>query len=263
LKNTITTKEQHPVFFACHMTNSNTISKNNKKLVDRNFDSKNKLYEDVLNVWAQAQMIPRNKEAIHTLGPIKHYEEYLAEIESGYPGIYNYVMSLSDPDLVVRFNRIIDDYNNDLDRIKEELDFDAITWQKDFWRTPVETLKDKTGDCEDMALLLISMLESYNKRGYEVWTLSIVSKVPEYKGHMAVAFPVQGGKLTILDPAGNYYTGIQYGSLRSDSESTAINNWLAHWATKMPGAIVDGIFSENLDKQFSTTAEFLTWLSQR
>lgn len=140
---------------------------------------------------------------------------------------------------------------------------DAITWREDFWRTPAETLKDKTGDCEDMALLLISMLESYNKIDYAVWTVSIVSKVPEPKRHMAVAFPVAGGKLTILDPAGNYYTGIQSGYLRSESIASAVNSWLSHWSKEMPGAFIDGVMSENVDRQFSSSDEFIAWASQQ
>lgn len=139
-----------------------------------------------------------------------------------------------------------------------------FSWRKDFWRTPAETMKDKSGDCEDMALLLASMMISYNKGNYSVWLISISSRVPELKGHIAVAFPVKGGKLTVVDPAGNYYTGMkQYGSLYSESASTAISNWLAHWATEMPSAIVDGIFSDTTDKEFSNTEEFLVWLSQR
>ena len=78
---------------------------------------------------------------------------------------------------------------------------------------------------------------------------------------MAVAFPVQGGKLTILDPAGNYYTG-QYGSLGSSSISTAVNNWLSHWQSEMPDAEIVGVFSEDIFEEFSSTAEFITWAQE-
>ncbi len=133
-----------------------------------------------------------------------------------------------------------------------------IIWQQDYWRMPGETIEDKTGDCEDMAVLLTSMLRSYNEGEYQVWALRIRSGA---LGHVAVAFPVQGGKLTILDPAGNYYTG-QYGSLGSSSVSTAVNNWLSHWQSKMPGAEITGVFSEDIHKEFSSTAEFITWAQE-
>lgn len=138
----------------------------------------------------------------------------------------------------------------------------TFTWRKGFWRMPAETLTDKTGDCEDMALLLNSMLRNYNTINAK-WVIIISSSISGIPSHAAVAFPVQGGQLTILDPAGNYYTGVQYGSLRSESATLAINNWLSYWGTEIPGAFVGRVFSENLDREFSTTAEFLTWLSQR
>ncbi|MDO9580978.1 MAG: transglutaminase-like domain-containing protein [Bacteroidales bacterium] len=137
-----------------------------------------------------------------------------------------------------------------------------LIWHEECWRMPEETLGDKTGDCEDMAVLLASMLRSYNEGEYAIWALKIRSSVPEVTGHVAVAFPVAGGNLTILDPAGNYYTGYQYGSLRSESASVAVNNWLSHWNRDMPGAEIVTAFSENSYHQFSSTAEFLTWLEE-
>ena len=135
---------------------------------------------------------------------------------------------------------------------------DGLVWQQDYWRMPGETIEGKTGDCEDMAVLLASMLRSYNEGEYQVWALSIRSGV---LGHVAVAFPVQGGKLTILDPAGNYYTG-QYGSLSSSNISTAVNNWLSHWQNEMPGAEIVGVFSEDVYEEFSSTDEFITWVQE-
>lgn len=139
----------------------------------------------------------------------------------------------------------------------------VISWKREYWRTPTETLADKNGDCEDMALLLISMMENYTNRAYGVWILSISSEVPESKGHMAVAFPVQGDKLTILDPAGNYYTGIPSQYLRSDSIAGAVNSWLSHWSIEMPDAFIDEVMSEKVYHQFSSSDEFITWASQR
>jgi len=133
-----------------------------------------------------------------------------------------------------------------------------LVWQQDYWRMPEETLEDETGDCEDMAVLLASMLRSYNEGEYRIWVLIIRS---EESGHAAVAFPVQGGRLTILDPAGNYYTG-QYGSLGSSSVSTAVNNWLSHWQSKIPGAEIVEVFSEDVHEEFSSTAEFITWAQE-
>ncbi len=130
-----------------------------------------------------------------------------------------------------------------------------LIWGQEYWRMPKETLEDKTGDCEDMALLLASMLRNYGEGKYSIWVLSIRS---EESGHMAVAFPVESGRLTILDPAGNYYTG-QYGSLDSSSISIAVKNWLSHWQREMPGAEIVEVFSGDVYEEFNNTAGFITW----
>jgi len=135
----------------------------------------------------------------------------------------------------------------------------VFAWSKECWRTPEETLADETGDCEDMAVLLASMLRSYNEGKYDIWILKIISSTPEAPGHVAVAFPVAGGNLTILDPAGNYYTGYPYGTLGSESTSVAVNQWLSHWRNDMPGVEIVEMFSETDYQQFSGTAEFITW----
>ncbi len=137
-----------------------------------------------------------------------------------------------------------------------------LRWSEDCWRMPEETLEDKTGDCEDMAVLLASMLRSYNEGKYRVWVLIIHSSVPEVKGHAAVAFPVAGGRLAILDPAGNYYTGYPYGTLQSESASVAVSKWLSHLEKAIPGAEIVEAFSEDSYNQFSSTDEFLTWLKK-
>ena len=133
-----------------------------------------------------------------------------------------------------------------------------LIWGQECWRMPEETLEDETGDCEDMAVLLASMLLSYNEGDYAIWAIEIRS---EDAGHVAVAFPVQGGKLTILDPAGNYYTG-QYGALDSSNISYAVNKWLSHWQRQMPNAEIVRVFSGNFYEEFSSTDEFITWAQE-
>ncbi len=157
-------------------------------------------------------------------------------------------------------NNIAYSYDSYIPILPETISGELI-WRQEYWRTPEETIGDETGDCEDMALLLASMLRSYNEGEYQVWVLVIRSSVPEVKGHVAMAFPVQDSKLTILDPAGNYHTG-QYESLQSESVSIAVNNWLSHWQSEMPSAEIVEVFSEDIYKEFSSTAEFITWAQE-
>ena len=131
----------------------------------------------------------------------------------------------------------------------------SLSWHMDYWRTPNETLEDEVGDCEDMATLLASMKLNYtSSAGYPCWCITWVS---DDSGHAAVAFPVQGGKLTILDPSGKYYTGTP-SSLGSEDVSTAVADWLAHCQPE-PGIRVSGVFSDTVYETFATTAEFVQW----
>ncbi|MDD5127515.1 MAG: transglutaminase-like domain-containing protein [Dehalococcoidales bacterium] len=138
-----------------------------------------------------------------------------------------------------------------------------LIWQEGFWRSPGETLQDKTGDCEDMAVLLASMMLNYNRGEYAVWAVTIRSTTPGVAGHVAVFIPVKGNNLAIFDPAGNYYTGYQSGYLRSDATSVAVTHWLNYWTTEIPGVYIDTIFSNTFYKKFADTAEFIKWMSER
>ena len=107
-----------------------------------------------------------------------------------------------------------------------------------------------------MANLLVSLMFNYNNQEFAVWLVEIHN---DDSGHMAVAFPVAGGKLTILDPAGYYYTGYYTGTLQSERISTAVNNWLIHWADEMPGAEITAAFSYNFYEEFSKAQTFIQW----
>ena len=139
------------------------------------------------------------------------------------------------------------------------LDGSPVTWTKEYWRTPKETIEDKAGDCEDMALLLTSMLLAYNRGQFSEWVIQMESPT---KGHLAAAFPVKGGKLTILDAAANYYTS-SFGYLTAKDVSTAVNEWLAHLSDEMPGAHVAAVFSDGFYETFTSTEQFINWVTER
>lgn len=82
---------------------------------------------------------------------------------------------------------------------------------------PSETLTLRQGDCEDQAILLYALIRCYQRyiygREYILWLIYITLR--DGTRHVAVAYPVEGGRLTILDPAGAYYTGYPW-SLSSE-----------------------------------------------
>jgi transglutaminase-like putative cysteine protease len=120
---------------------------------------------------------------------------------------------------------------------------------------PRETIEAGVGDCEDSALLLASMIFSYTNERYKIWLIGIMS---EDGGHMAVAIPIVGDQLVILDPTGYYHTNSP-GYITSKSISVTINEWLQHWSYQMPNAYVDFVFSVNFYEYFDSTSEFIAW----
>jgi hypothetical protein len=141
------------------------------------------------------------------------------------------------------------------------LDDLTLSWQKDYWRMPSETIEDGAGDCEDMACLLASMIMNYTSGAYPVWVITGTSPTV---GHAAVAFPVAGGRLTILDPAGNFFTRnpVPSGPIGSQPVATAVSQWLEHWS-ESPNTFVAGIFSDTACETFIDTDEFVLWVTEQ
>ena len=136
----------------------------------------------------------------------------------------------------------------------------SVEYGQEMWQLPNETLDLKQGDCEDMAILLASMILYYN--GEKHWT-ECISITSSDSGHMGVQIPVAGDKLTILDPAGKYYTQTS-GNIDQKDVSTEINNWLTYWKPQMGNDVrVDRVFSDYLDKTFSSTSEYTSWMIGR
>jgi len=137
----------------------------------------------------------------------------------------------------------------------------SVQYSTEMWQFPNETLNQKKGDCEDMAILLASMIRSYNGGKYWVECLLIVGSL---SGHAAVQVPVTEDKLTILDPAGNYYTQDSGGSLVGKDISTEIDSWLNIWKPQLGSNVrVERVFSDYIDRSFSSTSEYTTWMSNR
>ena len=65
----------------------------------------------------------------------------------------------------------------------------ALAFWKEMWQFPNETLNLRQGDCEDMAILLCSMVRCYNGMKYPVECIIIESSTV---GHVAVQIPVSG-----------------------------------------------------------------------
>jgi len=137
---------------------------------------------------------------------------------------------------------------------------ESIMWSPEFWRTPEETLKDRAGDCEDLSVLLASMILNYNKAQYSVWIIIMGNKT---EGHIAVCLPVSGEMLTIMDPTTFYITGPNTIVLSSRDVTTAVNDWLKHWEKKIPDAQIKSVFNNKFRQDFTNTKEFINWAKKQ
>jgi len=127
-----------------------------------------------------------------------------------------------------------------------------VRWVGNSVRFPAETLGDMAGDCEDQAILLLSMMIAYG----EVDAKWCISYEWDEGAHVAVGVPVQGGGLIILDPAADYHTGTA-ATLIGRPVEEAIDGWIGKWEEK--GVFISSIFNAEMRRKFSGTEEFLEW----
>ena len=139
----------------------------------------------------------------------------------------------------------------------------TLEWGEDFWRMPVETIRDGAGDCEDIALLLASMLLSYNQGRFPIWVVGVKATGSNPRAHIAVAIPSENNQLTIFDIPGHYYTPFStMGGFGSKDVPLAVDLWQTHLGKDLPGTQIYVAFSENFYQEFSGNQEFIDWVSQ-
>ncbi|MBO3797334.1 MAG: transglutaminase-like domain-containing protein [Thermoproteota archaeon] len=134
----------------------------------------------------------------------------------------------------------------------------SVWWSIEVWRFPNETIRDRLGDCEDQALLLASMIRNYGGKKYAVW---VIEWVGASSAHLAVAVPVLGGDLAILDPTGRFYTKDQYGRLAHKYSGLAVKEWIDYWSTQQKNIQITLALSDTEHQTFSSTNEFIEWAS--
>lgn len=130
------------------------IRKRVEEQVDPNFSSGRKLYRDVLNFWGLAAemsflkiLSPEQiKKYLSSLQPVLHYKEgylekgdndaeYLRQSSGNESAEYHIkyykaeldrIMELSDSEQIEKYDRLVDEYNTELKRIKEENDVKSL-----------------------------------------------------------------------------------------------------------------------------------------
>lgn len=136
-----------------------------------------------------------------------------------------------------------------------------VYYWTEMWQFPNETINLKKGDCEDMAILLCSMIRFYGDMQYLTECIGIASST---SGHLAVQIPVSGYKLVIFDPAGRYYSSDFWGNIVFNDIVTEINNWLDYWKPTMGSDVyVNLAFSDYIHETFISTDEYIGWMYSR
>jgi len=116
--------------------------------------------------------------------------------------------------------------------------------RKECWLFPNETLKYRRGDCEDHALLALSMF--YAEEVTAAWAASVTFE--DNSRHMVIFINVVDDQMSILDPTNsweNYFSG---------SEPDKLEQYGDHWG--MDVIEVNYIFNQSTFKSFATLQEF-------
>jgi len=139
----------------------------------------------------------------------------------------------------------------------------TLGWSRDFWRTPAETIAHGTGDCEDISVMLTSMMLNYNQRRFPVCVIGIQTIGSNPKAHMAVAILNEGDQLSIFDITSRYWTPFsEMGGFGTQDIPLALDHWYNHLKEELPDPQVYVVFSENFYLEFSGNEEFIDWASR-
>ncbi len=112
-----------------------TISESDKEIIDMDFLSGRMLYQDVLNFWSTVMIKTRmlekassdgeKQEHLNELSPIPRYEQGYRDAGEKDAKI-SYIIKLSDPEQIKKYNELVDEFNADLNCIKNEKDNDSL-----------------------------------------------------------------------------------------------------------------------------------------
>jgi hypothetical protein len=124
-----------------------------------------------------------------------------------------------------------------------------------------ETLHVKMGDCEDIAILLTSMIRAYFNNQFLVECIWITG---QNAGHVAVVIPFSGDQIVILDPIRDYFSHDTLGNIALNTISSEIYNWMQIWRPSLGNDVhVYRVFSDYMDQYFNGTEEYINWMYNR
>jgi hypothetical protein len=149
-------------------------------------------------------------------------------------------------------------YHNDTYHGEDGIELSGV----DVWQFPNQTILLGTGDCEDQALLLASLIMNYCDTTFYVECLFLQSL--NGIGHVAIYLPILGDSICILDPATGYTTNGTNDVLTSKPIEQEISQYLQFLSQLSNDSWnVSNVFSNDFSLLFSSTDEFTDWLIER
>lgn len=133
----------------------------------------------------------------------------------------------------------------------------GVSFINEVWQYPNETLVLHSGDCEDAATLLLSMVRFYSP---ELKAACLV--VEGVKGGHVAVLVSKDGNVAILDPGLYYCTKDEAGFLTFRSLVEELERWLPHVEEKVGvNAQVKALFSDAELARFRSTNEFVAYFN--
>lgn len=134
------------------------------------------------------------------------------------------------------------------------------SFTSEVWQFPNETISLRAGDCEDAAVLLLSMVRFCAPRLYAACIVAEGSK----SGHMAVLVADRSGRAAILDPALYYYSRDAAGRLKLKDFVGEVLKWLELVKPRVgEGARITLIFNERDLAAFKSTEQFVGYFASK
>lgn len=133
-----------------------------------------------------------------------------------------------------------------------------LSFFAEVWQFPNQTLDLELGDCEDMAILLTSMILKYIEGAQTTFYIEVIVITQH-----AAMYISNGTGICILDASGRYYTNDLGTPCFKDVEEE-VNNWLDYWERHgLLNPRVYWIFSSYIWQSFDSTSEFINWMYHR
>ncbi|NPV50305.1 MAG: hypothetical protein HPY60_03805 [Candidatus Methanofastidiosum sp.] len=187
------------------------------KAIEINIVAENKNIDDLKGrINQRTESIGILKEEINVYEKLKKYDMtvFITPENQSIKSFSNEI-STNDPLTIYRFVR---------DEIKYEEDYLTYDYRFEYWQLPEETLNLRTGDCEDQAILLCTLLRA---KGYSPEDVKVVFGLTSSNtGHAWVELFYQGNWV-VFDPtssASDYIEKTRYYSLINASYKGSFND---------------------------------------